>query len=126
VIGQAKRFPIQLWSNDTTQQLPYPTTVLGKNRSDSVTASLTNVFSPTMTNEFVFGYTFIGFPNVFEATTGAWIRSAGLRSPANLQCGVLDRARQLRQKQNRRRHHNGWQVSGITQLQSEPTYRESR
>ncbi len=63
---ETQPFPIQLWSNNTTQQLPYPTRVLGKNRSDSITASLTHVFSPTMTNEFVFGYTFIGFPNVFE------------------------------------------------------------
>jgi hypothetical protein len=63
---ELQRFPMQLWSSNTLQQLPYPTTVLGKNRSDSVTASLTHVFSPTMTNEFVFGYTFIGFPNVFE------------------------------------------------------------
>ena len=31
-----------------------------------MTASLTHVFSPSMTNEFVFGYTFIGFPNVFQ------------------------------------------------------------
>ena len=59
-------FPMQLWSTATTQQLPYPTPVIGKNRSDSVTTSLTHVFSPTMTNEFVFGYTFIGFPNVFQ------------------------------------------------------------
>ena len=59
-------FPMQLWSTATTQQLPYPTPVIGKNRSDSITASLTHVFSPTMTNEFVFGYTFIGFPNVFQ------------------------------------------------------------
>jgi len=59
-------FPVQLWANTVTQQLPYPTPVIGKNRSDSITASLTHVFSPTMTNEFVFGYTFIGFPNVFE------------------------------------------------------------
>ena len=63
---ELQRFPMQLWSTNTLQQLPYPTTVLGKNRSDSVTASLTHVFSTTMTNEFVFGYTFIGFPNVFE------------------------------------------------------------
>lgn len=63
---EVQRFPMQLWANTTTQQLPYPTPVLGKNRSDSVTASLTHVFSPTMTNETVFGYTFIGFPNVFE------------------------------------------------------------
>jgi hypothetical protein len=59
-------FPVQLWANTTTQQLPYPTPVIGKNRSDSITASLTHVFSPSMTNEFVFGYTFIGFPNVFQ------------------------------------------------------------
>jgi len=63
---ETQPFPVQLWANTTTQQLPYPTEVLGKNRSDSVTASLTHVFSPTMTNEFVFAYTFIGFPNVFQ------------------------------------------------------------
>jgi hypothetical protein len=63
---EVQRFPVQLWANPTTQQLPYPSQVLGKNRSDSVTASLTHVFSPSMTNEVVFGYTFIGFPNVFE------------------------------------------------------------
>ena len=49
-----------------TQQVPYPTPMQGKNRSDSVTASLTHVFNSSMTNEFVFGYTFIGFPNVFQ------------------------------------------------------------
>ena len=31
----------------TTQQLPYPTPIQGKNRSDSVTASLTHVFNST-------------------------------------------------------------------------------
>ncbi|MBL0160098.1 MAG: carboxypeptidase regulatory-like domain-containing protein [Bryobacterales bacterium] len=63
---ELQRFPMQVWSTATTQQLPYPSSVLGKNKSDSVTASLTHVFSPSMTNEFVFGYTYIGFPNVFE------------------------------------------------------------
>ncbi len=62
-------FPIGLWSSATTQQLPYPTPIQGKNSSDSVTASLTHVFNATMTNEFVFGYTFIGFPNVFQDPT---------------------------------------------------------
>ncbi|MES1262439.1 MAG: carboxypeptidase regulatory-like domain-containing protein, partial [Acidobacteriota bacterium] len=62
---EVQQFPIGLWSSATTQRLPYPTPVQGKNSSDSVTSSLTHVFSPTMTNEFVFGYTFIGFPNVF-------------------------------------------------------------
>ena len=61
---ETQQFPVGLWWRQT-EQVPYPTPVLGKNRSDSVSASLTHVFSPSMTNEFVFGYTFIGFPNVF-------------------------------------------------------------
>jgi carboxypeptidase family protein len=62
---ETQLFPVGLWWRNTGQ-VPYPTEVKGKNRSDSVTASLTHVFSPSMTNEFVFGYTFIGFPNVFD------------------------------------------------------------
>jgi len=62
---ETQQFPVGLWWRQT-DQVPYPTPVLGKNRSDSISASLTHVFSPTMTNEFVFGYTFIGFPNVFS------------------------------------------------------------
>ena len=62
---ETQQFPVGLWwrQND---QVPYPTPVLGKNKSDSITASVTHVFSPSMTNEFVFGYTYIGFPNVFQ------------------------------------------------------------
>src|SRR5215472_248807 len=63
---EVQLFPIGLWSSATTQQPPYPTPIQGRNRSDSVTASLTKVFSTSMTNEIVFGYTFIGFPNVFQ------------------------------------------------------------
>jgi hypothetical protein len=62
---EVQLFPVGLWWRNGGQ-VPYPTPVEGKNRSDSVTASLTHVFSPSMTNEVVFGYTFIGFPNVFE------------------------------------------------------------
>ena len=62
---ETQLFPVGLWWRQG-DQVPYPTPVLGKNKSDSVTASLTHVFSPTMTNEFVFGYTYIGFPNVFS------------------------------------------------------------
>ena len=65
---ETQLFPVGLWWRNGGQ-VPYPTPVEGKNRSDSATASLTHVFSPTMTNEFVFGYTFIGFPNVFEDPT---------------------------------------------------------
>ena len=60
-----QQFPVGLWWRNGNQ-VPYPTPIIGKNASDSVTASLTHVFNPTMTNEFVFGYTFIGFPNVFD------------------------------------------------------------
>ncbi|HXB73957.1 MAG TPA: carboxypeptidase-like regulatory domain-containing protein [Candidatus Acidoferrales bacterium] len=63
---ETQLFPIGLWSSTVTQQVPYPTATQGKNGSDSITASLTHVFSPTMTNEFVFGYTYIAFPNVFQ------------------------------------------------------------
>jgi hypothetical protein len=62
---ETQQFPVGLWWRQT-DQVPYPTPVEGKNKSDSVTASLTHVFSPTMTNEFVFAYTYIGFPNVFQ------------------------------------------------------------
>jgi hypothetical protein len=62
---EVQLFPVGLWWRNGGQ-VPYPTPVEGKNRSDSVSASLTHVFSPSMTNEFVFGYTFIGFPNVFQ------------------------------------------------------------
>jgi hypothetical protein len=61
---ETQQFPVGLWWRNGSQ-VPYPTPILGKNRSDSVSASLTHVFSPTMTNEFVFAYTYVGFPNVF-------------------------------------------------------------
>src|SRR5258708_40300455 len=61
---EVQLFPIGLWSSATLQQPPYPTPIQGRNRSDSITASLTKVFNSSMTNEVVFGYTFIGFPNV--------------------------------------------------------------
>ena len=62
---ETQQFPVGLWWRNANQ-VPYPTPVLGKNASDSVTASLTHVFNATLTNEFIFGYTFIAFPNVFE------------------------------------------------------------
>ena len=62
---ETQQFPVGLWWRQT-DQVPYPTPVEGKNSSDSISASLTHVFSPSMTNEFVFAYTYIGFPNVFE------------------------------------------------------------
>jgi len=62
---ELQQFPVGLWWRNG-QQVPYPTPILGKNASDSVSTSLTHVFNPTMTNEFVFAYTLIRFPNVFQ------------------------------------------------------------
>ncbi|HEY6988159.1 MAG TPA: carboxypeptidase-like regulatory domain-containing protein [Bryobacteraceae bacterium] len=62
---ETQPFPVGLWWRQTNQ-VPYPSSIEGKNRSDSVTGTLTHVFSPTMTNEAVFAYTFVGFPNVFQ------------------------------------------------------------
>ncbi|HXI42968.1 MAG TPA: carboxypeptidase-like regulatory domain-containing protein, partial [Bryobacteraceae bacterium] len=62
---ETQLFPVGYWWRNT-DQVPYPTPLAGKNLSDSVTASLTHVFSPSMTNEFVFGYTYIGFPTYFQ------------------------------------------------------------
>ncbi len=61
---ETQNFPVGLWWRNGGQ-VPYPTPVVAKNKSDSVSASLTHVFSPSLTNEFVFGLTYIDFPNAF-------------------------------------------------------------
>ena len=61
---EVQQFPVGLWWRQS-DQVPYPTAIEGKNRSDSITGTITHVFSPTMTNEVVMAYTYVGFPNVF-------------------------------------------------------------
>jgi Carboxypeptidase regulatory-like domain len=61
---EVQLFPVGLWWRNG-DQVPYPTPIKGKNKSDSWTGTITHVFSPTMTNETVMAYTFVGFPNVF-------------------------------------------------------------
>ncbi len=61
---ETQLFPVGLWWRNG-DQVPYPTSVEGKNRSDSLSGTITHVFSPTMTNETVMAYTYVGFPNVF-------------------------------------------------------------
>ncbi len=75
------------WRPDPT--VPYPTRLLAANQSDSISANLTKVFSPSLTNEFVFTYTFLNLPNSFEdpskvdpaalGTTYATIFKAGIK-----------------------------------------------
>jgi hypothetical protein len=61
---EVQQFPVGLWWRNG-DQVPYPTPIEGKNKSDSWSGTITHVFSPTMTNETVVAYTFVGFPNVF-------------------------------------------------------------
>ena len=61
---EVQQFPVGLWWRNTNQ-VPYPTAVEGKNKSDSYSGSITHVFNQSMTNETVIAYTFVGFPNVF-------------------------------------------------------------
>jgi len=61
---ETQQFPVGLWWRNGSQ-VPYPTPVEGKNRSYSLSGSLTHVFNPTMTNELVVAYTEVKFPNVF-------------------------------------------------------------
>jgi hypothetical protein len=85
---EVQLFPIGLWSASTTQAIPYPSPIQGKNESQSVTASLTHVFSPTMTNEFVFGYTYIAFPNVFQDPAKVNKNNVGYTYPGLFKNGV--------------------------------------
>ena len=84
---ETQLFPVGLWWRQT-DQVPYPTPVEGKNRSDSVSASLTHVFSPTMTNETVFAYTFVGFPNVFQNPSKVNRNAVGYKDPTLFNNGV--------------------------------------
>ncbi len=58
-------FPVQLWWRNPGA-VPMPTPIEGRNRSDSIGFNFTKVISPTMTNETVFGYTFVDFPNAYK------------------------------------------------------------
>ncbi len=61
---ETQPFPIGLWWRNP-DQVPYPSAVTAPNVSDSGTISLTNVLSPTLTNEAIFALTYINFPNQY-------------------------------------------------------------
>ncbi|MCW5979976.1 MAG: carboxypeptidase regulatory-like domain-containing protein [Bryobacteraceae bacterium] len=62
---ELQKFPIQLWWRNAGA-VPLPTPIDGKNASDSISFNFTKVINPTMTNETVFGYTFVDFPNAYN------------------------------------------------------------
>ncbi len=84
---EVQPFPIGLWWRNGSQ-VPYPTPVVAPNRSDSVSASLTKVFTPTLTNEVVFGYSFIDFPNQFEDSTKVSKKALGIPFQGLLKNGL--------------------------------------
>jgi hypothetical protein len=63
---ETQPFVIGLWWRNGERQLPYPSSISAPNRSDSLTTSLTHVFNPTLTNETIFGLTYIDFPNTID------------------------------------------------------------
>ena len=85
--NERQLFPVGLWWRNASQ-VPYPTEIVGKNRSDSISIGLTKVFSPTLTNEFVFGYTTIKFPNVFNDPDKVDRTKLGIDFPGVFKNGV--------------------------------------
>ena len=61
---ETQPFNFGLWWNSS--DVPTATRIVAANASDAISTNLTHIFSPTLTNEFTFGYTFIDFPNQFE------------------------------------------------------------
>jgi len=51
------------WAAPTT---PYPSPIAETTQSDVITANLTKVINPTLTNELVFSYTYLNLPNSFS------------------------------------------------------------
>ena len=84
---EVQPFPIGLWWRNGGQ-VPYPTATIAPNRSDSISASLTKVFTPTLTNEFVFGYSFIDFPNQFEDSTKVSKKALNIPFPGLFKNGL--------------------------------------
>ena len=63
------------WAAPTT---PYPTPIVEKSQSDVITANLTKVISPTLTNELIFSYTYLNLPNSFSDPSKVERSSLGL------------------------------------------------
>lgn len=63
------------WAAPTT---PYPTPIVEKSQSDVITANLTKVISPTLTNELIFSYTYLNLPNSFSDPSKVERGSLGL------------------------------------------------
>jgi hypothetical protein len=65
----------QSWASPT---VPYPSPIVEKTQSDSISANMTKVFNPTLTNELVFTYTYLNLPNSFQDPTKVQRGSLGI------------------------------------------------
>ena len=63
------------WAAPTT---PYPTPIVESSQSDVVTANLTRVINPSLTNEVIFSYTYLNLPNSFKDPAKVQRGSLGL------------------------------------------------
>jgi len=61
--SETANMPTGLWVGASDWAVPTPTPIIGANKSDYVGVSFLRIFSPTLTNEARFGYTYIDFPN---------------------------------------------------------------
>lgn len=84
---EVQQFPVGLWWRNT-DQVPYPTPIEGRNSSDSLSGTITHVFSQSMTNETVMAYTFVGFPNVLADPSKVDRASVGYGYKGLFQNGV--------------------------------------
>jgi hypothetical protein len=56
----------QSWDDPTT---PYPSPIIESTDSEVVTANMTKVFTPTLTNEVIFNWVYLNLPNHFKDMT---------------------------------------------------------
>ena len=61
--GNTNKFGVWWWPSGT---VPYPSALTATTVSRTIGANLTHTFSPTMTNELVFAYSFFTFPPAFS------------------------------------------------------------
>ena len=60
---ETSNMPTGLWVGASDWSVPTPSTIIGANGSDFVNATFFHLFTPSLTEETRFGYTWINFPN---------------------------------------------------------------
>jgi hypothetical protein len=63
---EVQKFIVQMWRSSSTlatNVVPYPSIINAPNSSQAASMNLTHVFTPTLTNEVIFSYTYIPFLN---------------------------------------------------------------